>query len=344
MPRTLPITVALLLAALITSPSRAAAPLPIQDKAIDWKKGRSEIHLHYPQTGIDAIDKKMEQYALDSNQTDMHLGDLRMPHDYSSGRSNFSLTVTYEITRNDGEMFGVLFDGNQYNGGAHGIPFEASFQFSVPNGQQIELNELVDGRRGLSKVATLAREDLFRQFKGSEQKVIDAVHDDIINATKPDYIAYAPFRWGNDRLTLTFSAIGGYAGGDHTVVIPMANLADVIRPDPSKPQPSFSCQTATTKIERTICLDVDLAKSDWKLALRYRVALEQWKYSISLDHKYPAGDPIQQQRHISDMQSRIDKLIASQRAWLAQRNRSCASGDLTCLRDSYKARLKNSDL
>ncbi|MEL6524020.1 MAG: lysozyme inhibitor LprI family protein [Pseudomonadota bacterium] len=82
-------------------------------------------------------------------------------------------------------------------------------------------------------------------------------------------------------------------------------------PDPIVP--SFDCRKAATSTEFAICSDAQIARMDRVMAERYR-ALRS-----------------------SGSQSRAESLLASQRAFLARRNR--CGGDLNCLNQVYRARL-----
>jgi uncharacterized protein len=84
--------------------------------------------------------------------------------------------------------------------------------------------------------------------------------------------------------------------------------------------PGFDCTKATTPIEKTICADPDLSKTDGEMAEAYRAWLN-------------ATPPDQQ-----------EQIRQSQRAWLHDRLAQCLTRDKTaaistCLRDSEKGRL-----
>ncbi len=77
---------------------------------------------------------------------------------------------------------------------------------------------------------------------------------------------------------------------------------------------SFDCQKAATAIERTICTDGTLKQLDSELARNYRAAVRRI---------VPEGSKA---------------LVATQRAWVSDRDRQCASGASECLAEKYRER------
>ncbi|HEY4358744.1 MAG TPA: lysozyme inhibitor LprI family protein [Acidobacteriaceae bacterium] len=78
---------------------------------------------------------------------------------------------------------------------------------------------------------------------------------------------------------------------------------------------ALDCARAATPIEKTICREPDLAKSDTELNQLYSTLRPE----VSTKAR--------------------PELLAQQRAWLAERNRECATGEAACLRKQYAVRL-----
>ena len=102
----------IVLALLLFSGIALASGLPVQERKIASKTAQVEISVAYPRTGNAAIDAQLGQWAR--QQAD----DFRNIDDVGSG-SPWSLDIDYEIPRNDGTLFSVVFRIDNYAGGAH---------------------------------------------------------------------------------------------------------------------------------------------------------------------------------------------------------------------------------
>lgn len=80
-------------------------------------------------------------------------------------------------------------------------------------------------------------------------------------------------------------------------------------------EPSFDCNKAGSAIEFAICADAKLATLDVQLGDAYQAA-----------RKAVAGDA-------------KEELKRGQRAWIRQRNKDCAGGNIDCLKRAYEARI-----
>lgn len=249
--------------------------------------------------------------------------DPRHAKDYAQKGSDYSLSLGYTITRNDSRLFGVSFTGDEYMGGAHGLPLGRTFLFALPAGTTLNLADLVDGERGMQKISQIARAKIFEHYKTIGESLDDSRIFEVNMATRPDGLGFSDFTSRSDALVLNF---GPYVFGGRNdaldIPIRLTELKDVLRADPGTPQPSFPCEQAKTKIEKSICSDTGLASADREVANRY-------SFGIALDREFKTSP---------------QKGIESQRAWLAQRNKDCASGSLDCLRSSYAKRLKEAFL
>ena len=111
-----------------------------------------------------------------------------------------------------------------------------------------------------------------------------------------------------------------WAAGPQEVDIPLAQLTDVLRPDPRSPLPSFECSEAQTAIEHAICSDMQLAQLDRRTAEAFNMRLRL---------------------EASGNQQPIVR--AQQQAWLGQRDAACAgradADMVSCLDPQYQLRL-----
>lgn len=304
-------------------PSRAADVLPVQDKAIVWEKGRSKMSVHYPHTGNAAIDKALRDYALESSVNPNASVDPRHVQDYAQRGSDYSLRLGYTVTRNDEHIFNLSFEGDENMGGSHSLPIGRTFSFLLPTGKTLTLADMVAGERGMEKISLIARAKLLDYYKSIGEKLDEDRLLYINLNSRPDALGFSDFAPQAGALILKFEAYGlGGGWNDPDISISTSEIETVLRKDLSVPQPSFSCEQARTKIEKAICSDASLASADREVAYRY-------SYSIAVDRA---------------LKSSPQKGIELQRAWLAQRNKICASGNLACLRSSYATRLKDAFL
>ncbi len=303
----------------------AQAQLAVSDKAIVRTGKLLKLDVHYPHTGRAGMDRMFSGLAAayaaggEPNRPDP----LDLTGEASKGANGG--WMGYQVRRNDARMFVVQVSTNTYYAGhAHGMPDMISFNFLMPDGARVELAELVDGPRGLARVNSLAIAGLSRlpRLQGVDPKYIRDGAGDFRN-----------FAWLSDALELTYEPyeIAGYAQGELKVRIPLAELADVIRPDPRAPAPSFACATARTAIEHTICSDAALARLDRRVADDYR----GW---LAVVPAARADEKPQERQYRQAEQARHDAQLAAQRLWLAARDKDCAGGDKACLILSYRAR------
>jgi uncharacterized protein YecT (DUF1311 family) len=95
----------------------------------------------------------------------------------------------------------------------------------------------------------------------------------------------------------------------------VASFSAPARFRPPATGPSFDCARAASGIEKAICADTALSAQDLELSNLYR----------EIRHGSSTGDAQQQ-------------LLDLQRAWLRQRDRECAQGDIAgCLKQQYVA-------
>ena len=290
----------------------AAAGLPLGKKTLAFKSRDYDISVAYPQTGNKAIDAVLAGYAAKSAAQFKSY-----KPDFANGDHQYTLDTTYEIARNDGRMFAVVFTEYTDTGGAHPNSDYRTFNFLLPDGAQVFLPEIVDGYRGLARVSELAVAGLVKSIATGPDAVSDK--DTILMGTAPAADNFKDFVWLPDRLRILFPPyqVASYAAGPQETTIPLSALKDVMRPDWRAPAPSFDCRRAATPIEKAICADAALARLDRQTAEAYQSALRN------------AYEPAAQER-----------LRAEQRTWLAGRNKTCAGpAPGACLARLYRDRL-----
>ena len=309
----------LALAVLVLAADAAQAQMPVTDKII-VRTGKLKLDIHYPETGRPDLDRIFADYAK-SYAAD---GDL---NETSEGAN--SGTMSYKIRRNDAAMFSVQVSTNSYYAGhAHGMPDMVSFNFLMPDGAQVFLPELVDGKRGLDRISELAIADLTRQLGTGDLQSIRT-------GASPNPSSFQNFVWLSDELELTFipDQVAAYAAGTRMVHIPLSALAEVIRSDPRAPAASFDCRVARSRIEKAVCSDAELARLDRQAADKY--AHDNHREVLPV---LPNETPMQKQ-HREAAQGYHDRAVAWQRDWLARRDKDCASASVACLKASYRAHL-----
>ena len=295
-------------AGLMLLATAAQAQIAVKDTALVHKTKALAVDVHYPVTGKPEIDRLLAGYAR------ARMNEVS-PADAASDPSGngYAVNVAYKVTRNDAKFFSVLFTGWEYTGGAHPNPFEESFVFLMPDGAQIFLPELVDGKRGLEKVSSIAIADLKKRLLGPNGP---SQAGWIEGGASPTALAHVAFEWQPKELVLTFGAyaVAAYVAGRQVVHIPLTAIADVVRPDPRAPAPSFDCKRAASRIEKALCANAALARQDRQVAEAYADAL-----AINSEKKA--------------------QLLAAQRDWLKRRDQDCASAGPACLSRAYQQRL-----
>lgn len=307
-----------ILAMLLLAATAAQAQVVVTDKAIVRKTGRLHLDIHYPATGIATLDRLFDRRSWAKVDPD----DLKG----ATPQEPYSVTVGYKIKRNDAHMLSVQFESYVYTGGAHGRPGMQSFNFLMPEGRQIGLADLVDGKRGLERVRDLAVDALDDQLL-----ILD---DSLHLKAQEDY--FPDFVWQPRELELTFPpyTVAGYR--TTTVHIPLSKLKGVIRPDPRKPAASFDCAGAKSRIEKAICSDAELARLDRQMEAKYAY----WHDAVSVRAAKP-NETANEKLGREVAQGYRDQAVAWQRVWLARRDHDCASGAVDCLKASYRVHIKD---
>lgn len=290
-----------------------AAGLPVTKKVDKLKNRDFEISVAYPLTGNKAIDGTIKAYVSKS------IADFRgFGADREAGERSYTLDTSYEIARNDGKIFAVVFTNYLDTGGAHPNSDFKTFNFTVANGAEVFLPEIVDGSAGIDRVSKLVVAKLIHDIASGPEPLSDA--DSIRRGAAPLAANFQDFVLLSDRLHIFFPPyqVAAYAAGPQEVYIPLAQLKGVMRPDWRAPAPSFDCRKAATAIEHAICADFALARLDRQVAE---------VYAMQLFNAYEDSEK--------------QNLRSAQRDFIFERNASCGhAGDIPgCLTKAYRNRL-----
>lgn len=296
----------------VTIGAASAAGLTVARKTFTLKNKQVEITIGYPVTGNKAIDATIQGYVHHAVEDFKGFSTAEQP-----GDGAYTLETDYSVERNDGKMFAVLFSSELDTHGAHPSHGEDTFNFTLPDGAQVFLPEIVDGSRGLAAVSRLATADLIKTIGSGAEPASDP--DTIKMGTTPIADNFKVFVLLPGKLHLFFPEyqVASYAAGPQEAYIPLAALKDVMRADWKAPAASFDCKKAATTIEHAICADAALARLDRQVAETYQVGLKN------------AYEPTAQ-----------ETLRQSQRDWIAKRNKTCGGGEVgSCLTKFYRDRL-----
>jgi hypothetical protein len=301
-----------ILAVLLPLAVASAAGLPVAKKALTLKNKRVDISIQYPQTGNGKIDAAIRRYA------DGSFRQFAASNPDDDGNTNaYTLETTYEVERNDGQVFAVLFTEYTDMGGAHPNSDYHTLDFLLPDGAQVFLPEIVEGPRGLKRVSELVTADLIKTIASGNEPMSDK--DTIQQGTGPAADNFKDFVLLPDKIHFFFPPyqVAAYAAGPQESSIPLVRLKDALRPDWRAPAASFDCKKAASAIEHAICADAMLARLDRQTAEAYQVAIKN------------AYEPAAQ-----------EKVRQEQRAWIAKRNAACGGGaPAPCLTKFYNDRL-----
>jgi uncharacterized protein YecT (DUF1311 family) len=292
----------------------ADAAVKVTKRNISAKAKSYSLSIDYPATGVKRIDEALAKYAKDQAAEDKGMDDG--DPDTHNGDRPYEFDTTYEVARNDGQVFAVVFTEFSDTGGAHPNTNYAAFNFLMPDGALVYLPELVDGQRGIAQISKIVTADLTKRIGGPDG-MSDA--DWIKRGAGPLATNFAVFTLLPKQIHIIFPPyqVAAYAAGPQDANVPLSALKGVWRANPRAPQPSFACAKAATPIEHDICGDAALARMDRQTAELY---------ADKIANTYE--------------QAERDKWKTTQRAWLAARNKACAMATPTdCLKRSYTARL-----
>lgn len=298
-------------ATILAAQAHAAQALKIDERKVEAKSTAYEIAADYPGTAIAAIDTEIKgwidaEVARFKKQAAPEPGSLLGP---------WTLDITYVVERNDAEVLALSFTESTYTGGAHGNHTFRTFNYLLPDGRRVDLAQILDGRKGLARLSTLAVADLDKQLGGPDG-LSDAQW--IRRGAGPDWINFENFLLLPDALKIQFPPyqVAAYAAGPQEVRVPLAALDGVLRADRRAAVASFDCARAATPVERAVCADPALARLDREVAQAYGLRLDA-------------------------VEGEADKqaIRATQRRWLQRRDGACKDAAAACLIGVYRVRL-----
>jgi uncharacterized protein YecT (DUF1311 family) len=293
----------------------SAAGLPIAKKTIGFKAKQIEVSVDYPVTGNKAIDAVLLAYA------GKQVADFKREATASGppmADMGYYLQVGYDVERNDGKMLGIVFSEESFMGGAHPNHDSTAFNFTLPDGAQVFIGEILDGHKGIARLSAIATAQLIKEITTGAEPASDA--DSVRNGAGPLADNFKVFVWLPNKVHLYFPPyqVASYAAGPQETTVDLKLLKDVIRPDWRAPAPSFDCAKAKSVIEKTICADAALARLDRQVGEAYDLAMHNVAY-----------DPNEQK-----------KVLDAQRAFIATAARTCNNAASNpCLTKAYRARL-----
>jgi uncharacterized protein YecT (DUF1311 family) len=289
-----------------------ATELPAKALSIEKKADAYEISIQYPATGNAAIDGEIATWA---NQQADDFAKLAAGADRQAGDNPYQLDWSFEVARNDGAVFAVIFSEEADTGGAHPNHDIATFNFEVPSGWRLYLPEIFD-RKALAKISALAIADLTKQRADNDSGGGDP--DWIKQGAGPDWDNFRDFILGKNKLEIHYPdyQVAAYTEGPQETDIPLAALKGFMRSDRHAPAASFDCAAAATPIEKSICSDVALARLDRDVAEAFLRGV-----------RFATEDAAK------------EKLKTGQRAWLGERDAACPTAAVPCLATAYRDRL-----
>ena len=179
----------------------------------------------FNQTVRSLVTKKVAEF-----KKDMAPDEGEEPRPEGSMRSD--LSIGYDVALAQDDLMSVQFDiGSYYQGAAHPNSYTDVVNYDLKNGRQLKLSDLFKpGSKFLQAIATYAIADLKRQSKEKGNLLPD---DMIESGAAPTAKNYASWKITKKGLGINFDpySVGPYAAGAHFVLVPYANLKDMINPE-----------------------------------------------------------------------------------------------------------------
>ena len=285
---------------------------PFQKREIKERRAHYTLEVSYPRVGHTAIDAALEAYAQAIAR------DFReMTKEASSDPAPWAGELSYAVARNDKTMIAIAFTWYSYTGGAHPNSITETFNFLLLDGLRVEIAELFSPK-GIQRISDISIARLKPTLSGPDGM---SDIDWIKRGAGPNARNFASFVLLPNELHIVFDAyqVAAYAAGPREVRIPLAQLRDVMRPNPRAPAASFDCALARTAVEQAICSSRELARLDRHVAEAYTSKL-MW----------------------ADDEVKRVAIRAEQRAWLKRRDALCLHGGrplVACLTGAYQQRL-----
>jgi hypothetical protein len=148
------------------------------------------------------------------------------------GSMGSDLSIGYEVALAQDDLISIQFDiGSYFQGMAHPNSYTEVVNYDLKNGKQLKLSDLFKpGSKYLQALATYAIAELKKQSKEKG----DGLPDDAIEGgAGPSAKNYRSWKITRKGLGINFDPyqVGPYAAGAHFVLVPYANLKDLINPE-----------------------------------------------------------------------------------------------------------------
>lgn len=199
------------------------------------KKLMYEISAEYPQLtgGNNPNSEKFNQTARGFVTTKVGLFKKEMALEEGEeprpeGSMGSDLNIGYTVVLAQDDLISIRFDvGSYYQGAAHPNSYTEVINYDLKNGKQLKLSDLFKpGAKYLQALSAYSIGDLKKQGK-------DLLPEQIESGAAPKADNYQSWNIGRKGLGINFDAyqVGPYAAGPQFVMVPYANLKDLISPD-----------------------------------------------------------------------------------------------------------------
>ena len=145
------------------------------------------------------------------------------------GSMGSDLGIAYEVGLAQDDLISVQFNvGSYYQGAAHPNSYTEVVNYDLKNGKQLKLSDLFKpGAKYLQAIASYCIADLKKQSKAKGDALPD---DQIQSGAGPTAKNYQSWKVTKKGLGINFDAyqVGPYAAGPQYVLVPYANLKDLI--------------------------------------------------------------------------------------------------------------------
>ncbi|HEY2961530.1 MAG TPA: DUF3298 and DUF4163 domain-containing protein [Pyrinomonadaceae bacterium] len=172
-----------------------------------------------------AVARKVAEFKKDMAPQE---GDEPRPE----GSMESDLTIAYEVALAQDDLISVQFDvGSYYQGAAHPNSYTEVVNYDLKNGRQLKLSDLFKpGAKYLQALSSYSIAELKKQSKEKGDALPD---DQIQSGAGPTAKNYQSWTITKKGFGINFDAyqVGPYAAGPQFVLVPYANLKDLINPD-----------------------------------------------------------------------------------------------------------------
>ena len=148
------------------------------------------------------------------------------------GSMGSDLGIGYDIALAQDDLISVEFEiGSYYQGAAHPNSYTETVNYDLKNGKQLKLSDLFQpGSKYLQTIAAYCIAALKKQSKEKGDALPD---DQIQSGAGPSAKNYQSWKITRKGLGINFDSyqVGPYAAGPQYVLVPYANLKDLINPE-----------------------------------------------------------------------------------------------------------------